>query len=214
MNNYEKTLLRAEQVFLTYSREEMIKACNLKADENYLYIDFFRQPFRVSQTSGRVETKENGVYRHSTFSEGMSIFDYICEPVPYRCLSGEAVDIGYFAKVGFSGKDLYQHYVDAFEKNPEGFCAACENLGGTPVAKGDAGYIFEVFPDFPLTLILWTGEEDIPAAMQYLWDKNTPDFIRYETMFYIIGHIMEKIAAAMSCAVEPFAAVKAETVHN
>ena len=214
MNNYEKTLLRAEQVFLTYQQEEMIKAGNLTADENYLYIDFFRQPFRINRASGRVETKENGVYRHGTFSEGMAIFDYICEPVPYRCLSGEAVDIGYFAKVGFSGKNLYQNHVDAFEKDIPRFRTVCEDLGGVPFAKGDAGYTFEVFPNFPFTLILWAGEEGIPAAMQYLWDKNTADFLRFETLFYIISHLTEKIAAAMSCAVEPFAAAKAETVHN
>lgn len=211
MNNYEKTLLRAEQVFLTFRQEDMIEACKLTADTDFIYIDFFQQPFRIHRNSGRIEAIEKNSFRHGTFSEGMAIFDYICEPIPYRSLCGETVDVHYFAKVGFSGKDLYQKYVNAFGDDIPRFRTACENLGGTPFAKGDAGYTFEVFPNFPLTLILWAGEEGIPAAMQYLWDKNAADFIRFETMFYIISHLMEKIAAAMHCAIEPFAAAKAET---
>lgn len=197
-NNYEITLQRAEKEFLRFDQEEMIRCAGLRADENYIYITYFYAPYRIHRQTGYTERKigEN-TWRHCNYSEGMGIFDAICEPTPFRRLSGEMADNAYFAKVGFSSHSMHQRYADDFAANIQQFRRICTDIGGNPWGKSDAGFLFEVFDFLPVVLLLWEGEEGIPAAMRFLWDKNTPDFLRFETSQIILGHILEELRSAM-----------------
>lgn len=205
-NNYEITFRRAEKEFLRFDQEEMIRASSLKADEDYIYVDFFCSRYRVCRESGYMERQlKDGTWRHSTYGEGMGIFDAICEPTPFRRLSGEMVDNSYFARVGFNGRSLYQYYADRFSEEQEKCKAACEALGGEALDKCDVGYRFWIFDFLPLEFRLWEGEEGIPAALRIYWDKNTPDFLRFETTHIVIGHILEEIHIAMGLEESSFA---------
>ena len=197
-NNYEITFCRAEKEFLRFDQEEMIKASGLKADDRYIYVDYFRSRYRICRESGCMERLLNDdTWRHATYGEGMGIFDAICEPTPFRCLSGEMVDHSYYAKVGFTGRSLYQRYADCFSENIPLLKKACEALGGEPLDKCDAGYRFWIFDFLPFEFRLWEGEEGIPAALRFYWDKNNPDFLRFETSHIVMGHILEEIHSAM-----------------
>ena len=200
LNNYEKTLLRAEGEFLTFDQEEIIAACGYDADENYIYVTFFYAPYRIDRKTGHVEAIEaNGNFRPATFNEGMSIFDVSCEPTPYRCLSGEFVDVSYFSNVGFGsgGSDMFRLYCELFLEEEQRFREVSEGLGAKPFPHCDVGYVYDVFPFLPFVIQLWEGEEGIPPAMRFLWDRNTKDYLRFETMFYAIGHILKALTTAI-----------------
>ncbi|MBR5329273.1 MAG: DUF3786 domain-containing protein [Firmicutes bacterium] len=211
-NNYEIAFSRAEQEFLKFDQKEMIRASDLRADENYIYITFFYTPYRIHRKTGYAERcigKDQ--WRHCNYSEGMGIFDAICEPTPYRQLSGEMVDTSYFAKVGFTNRSIYQHYADRFCADLEHFRAACLSLGAIPLDQSDAGFQFQIFDFLPMILLLWEGEEGIPATMSFLWDKNLYDFIRFETSQFIIGHILDEISLAMGYKSSFQASTQSET---
>lgn len=197
LNNYEKTLLRAEKEFLRFNQQEIISAGNLEKDESYIYITFFYSLYRIHRRSGKIENISEKEPRRATFEEGMSILDAICEPTPFRRLSGDMVDITYFHRTAFNGQSLHQRYADYFAENTEQFCAVCSAFGGIPVSGCDAGFRFTLFPFLPLELKLWRGEDEIPSALRSLWDSNTKDFIRYETMFYALGHVYAQIKKRM-----------------
>lgn len=199
VNNYEIMFKRAEQEFLKYDQEKMIRGCGLRADEEYIYITFFYAPYRIDRKTGYAERRvgENS-WRHCNYSEGMGIFDLICDPTPYRQLSGEMVDNSYFAKVGVpGGRSMFQDYADRFCENLEKFNEVCLAMGAEPWGKSDAGFKFEITRFFPMVLLLWEGEEGIPAAMSVLWDKNMTDFLHFETAQFIIGHVLEEINTAI-----------------
>lgn len=198
VNNYEITFQRAEKEFLKYDQEVMIRDCNLQADENYIYITFFYSLYRIDRKTGYAERQlDEKTWRHCNYSEGMGIFDAICDPTPFRQLSGEMVDNAYFAKVGFSSNSMHQNYADRFSDQIEKFSEVCLAIGGKPWGKSDAGFIFQIFDFFPMVLLLWEGEEGIPAAMRILWDKNMTDFLHYETCQFILGHVLDEISMAM-----------------
>ena len=127
----------------------------------------------------------------------MGIFDAICEPTPFRRLCGEMVDMNYFTNTSFNGRSMFQPYADRFAADLEKFRKVCLELGGKPQKESDAGFTFDLFDFLPMTLLLWEGEEGIPAAIRFLWDRNATDFIRFETMFIIITHVMETLNEAM-----------------
>ena len=199
VNNYEIAFQRAEKEFLKYDQEEMIRASNLRFDEDYLYITFFYAPYRIDRKTGYAERQiGEDQWRHCNYSEGMGIFDLICDPTPFRQLSGEMVDNGYFAKFGNpSGRSMFQGYADRFSDHMEKFSEICLAMGAEPWGKSDAGFIFKIVDFFPMVLLLWEGEEGIPAALNVLWDKNMIDFLHFETAQFIIGHVMEEINGAM-----------------
>lgn len=197
-NNYEITFGRAEKEFLRFDQEEMIKACGLDADEQYIYVKFFYSLYRINRKTGYMEKYlPDGTMCHAAYSEGMGIFDAICEPTPYRCLCGEMVDMYYFCNVGFSGRAMFQPYADRFGDNIEKFKEVCASLGGVPFGQCDAGFTFALFDFLPVTMQLWEGEEGIPAAIRFLWDRNTTDYIRYETMCIVLTHVLETLNVAM-----------------
>lgn len=198
LNNYEITFQRAEKEFLKYDQEEMIRACGLQADDDYIYITFFYAPYRIHRKTGYAERQiAENTWRHCNYSEGMGIFDAICGPIPYRQLSGEMVGTEYFSKVGFSGRSMHSEYAERFSAEIETFQKVCLDLGAKPWGDSDAGFIFQLFDFLPMAIQLWEGEEGIPTAMRFMWDKNLLDFIYFETAMFITGHVLEELNAAM-----------------
>ena len=89
-------------------------------------------------------------------------------------------------------------WAERFEENPEGFRRACENLGGHPFPQGDIAYVLPLFDGLPVLVQLWFGDEEFPANLRFLWDENTPDYIRYETMWYAKGMLLKRLEEEMT----------------
>lgn len=74
---------------------------------------------------------------------------------------------------------------------------ACEALRGRKLDKGDAAYELDLFPFLPLILRFWESDEDFPASLQILTDKNVLDYMHYETLMFAITHILERLKGNM-----------------
>ena len=70
---------------------------------------------------------------------------------------------------------------------------ACRALHGIPQPKGDVAYQLALFPFLPVLLRFWDADEDFPASLQVLLDKNTLNFIHYETLMYALSHLMRRL---------------------
>ena len=81
-NNYEIAKENARKLFLNWDQGHIIDRCGLRADEEFLYIEFLGQPFRILRATGEVENLALG--RAANFNEALSIYDYLCrtEPLP------------------------------------------------------------------------------------------------------------------------------------
>ena len=54
-------------------------------------------------------------------------------------------------------------------------------------------YELPLFPFLPLILRFWEADEDFPASMQVLVDKNTLDYLHYETLMFALSHLMTRL---------------------
>ena len=71
---------------------------------------------------------------------------------------------------------------------------AVARLGGTPTdGPGDFSAVLPVLPFFPVLLRFWEADEEFPAQLQLLWDRNTCRYLRYETTFYLSGEILRRL---------------------
>ena len=83
------------------------------------------------------------------------------------------------------------------QTRPEAFRKACEALGGTSVSGADIAYSFPVFDGLPLALFFWEGDEEFTPRIRYFWDENALMYIRYETMYYAVHLLNDRLRQAM-----------------
>jgi hypothetical protein len=52
------------------------------------------------------------------------------------------------------------------------FAAACEKMGAKKLPHGDAGYQFELLPDYHMQILIWQGDEEFPPNAQVIYSDN------------------------------------------
>ena len=52
------------------------------------------------------------------------------------------------------------------------FKAACEKMGATAVAHGDAGYQLEFVDGYSMQILVWEGDDEFPPNAQILYSDN------------------------------------------
>ena len=56
----------------------------------------------------------------------------------------------------------------------------------------------DMFPFLPFTTRSWEENEKFPASLQILADKNTPDYMHYETLMFALSHLFERLKEEVS----------------
>lgn len=195
LSNYDKARDATAAAFLRYDQETMIRKFGLAHDEDALYISFVARDYRVDRRTGTV-TWASDPSHTASYNEAMSIYDVLCDSKPLCHLSRQWVNVaslcsiqgGTLAKDGDFFKNSCAQFGDAAALD-----RACRRLHGTPQPKGDVAYELPLFPFLPLILRFWEADEDFPASMQVLVDKNTLDYLHYETLMFALSHLMTRL---------------------
>ena len=199
-NNYYLQMQQAKQRFLTYDQESLIRKLDLKADSQYLYPTLFSAQYRISRTTGDTECLKKGIWQDANeFEEVMTLLDLICDSREDRFVSGQWKSMRDFGLMFHQTllEDRKDPWACYFQENGEAFRAACEALGGKAVPSGDIAYRIEVFDGLPVMLQLWFGDDEFPPNLRLLWDENALMYLRYETMYYAKGLLLEQIKEKM-----------------
>ncbi|MCC8163449.1 MAG: DUF3786 domain-containing protein [Lachnospiraceae bacterium] len=204
-SNYEITRDRAELRFLEYDQQKMIEKFHLEHDTHYLYLKFVGRDYRIDRETGRIEWTEDAFshVEHAGFNEVLSICDVLCDSKENCHLSGRFVKVNNLrgpVRSSGLGDDLYGNYTRYFDTRTPALRKACEALGGEKQRIGDVSYLLHPFSFLPLILQFWESDEEFPASLKIMWDENTLDFLRYETTYYVVGHVLDRLKELMgSC---------------
>jgi hypothetical protein len=196
LDNYQLSRDRAQQYFLNFDQDLLIRNWNLRHDARHLYVPFFSREYTVCRKTGSVH-RDDGT--EAGFEEVLSIFDLLCHESREKTVTGRFAPVNSLkgnAAVGV-GTDFHTPFAACIDRNPEVFCRACESLGGTPVHMGDIGYRFSVFGDLDVILKFYHSDEDFPASVTLLWEENMLQFVYYETVFYIAGALLRQLGEEM-----------------
>ena len=200
VDNYKIQAQQARDRFLTYDQQKLIAKLRLKADENYLYTALFDRTYRINRKTGDLERLEGDAWLDAnTFGEVLTLMDLVCDSREDRFICGRWKNMGDFGLMFH--KNLLEGKKDAlaemFQHRAEAFRRACLALGGEVFPRGDAAYRIEVFDGLPLVVQLWFGDEEFPARLRLLWDENATMYLKYETMYYARGLLMDRIEQLM-----------------
>lgn len=200
MSNYDKMLASSQTLFLGYDQSDMIRRWALEHDDDYLYADYMGQKLRIDRRSGDVgyaHAPAEGEYRATHFVyEGMALFDLLTRsavrPVPTGRWSSVSA-LGGIIGAGHDRTLSHENTAARFQGRCDALAAACRRLDGVPTGKADVGYVIPVFRDFQILFQFWDGDDEFPANIKYLFDENALQFMHYETLWYVMGTLADRL---------------------
>lgn len=200
LNNYQIQVMQAKKLFLSYDQQELIDRCRLRFDENYLYTTMLTDAYRINRQTGDMERQlQGGWVEGNSFGEVMTMLDWLCDSKRDRYVTGRWINIithGHYFHRGLQ-EDTNDPNATLFDKNPEAFSKACEAMGGEKLSGADIGYAIELIDGLRIFVQLWHGDEEFSPRLRCLWDENTTRYIRYETTWYAVGLLMDRIKERM-----------------
>lgn len=203
LTNYDKMKYAMAEEFVKYDQEKMIRKFQLEIDRDWLYIDFVGRKYRISRQSGQVEWSNDqflSVYE-ADYNEAMTIYDVFCNEKEEHHLAHEFVTLQSLTKIQSgnlsNSSGFFQQTANGFNGKVDRLKEACIKLSGKPLEKGDAAYELPLFSFLPVILRFWEADEEFPASLQILVDKNTLDYMHYETLMFALSHLFHRIKGEM-----------------
>lgn len=198
--NYEKQVYIARELFLKYDQAAMIRKFALAHDAEFLYLELLHQPCRISRSTGAVEQQIEGVWSLCVSYElVMTVYDVLCSSVPHPVLSGEWVPLyGLQATMSSPNQDkLFGSYGARFQDRTKQLARACLALGGEMQSvpkSADVCSRIPILPFFPVIFQFWDGDEEFAPKIMILWDRKALDFMHFETLYYVVGLLLQRLA--------------------
>lgn len=209
VSNYEIMRNRMRGEFVKYDQEKMIEKFKLDFDEAYLYLSFVCRDYRINRKNGIVEWSEDGFQSvtEGDYNESMTIYDVLCYSKEDCHLSGKFVPL-YSAKGmakglhAADGSRMFQKTADSFQGHLGQLEAVCRSLGEPAGMSGDVAAVLRVFPFLPATFQFWEGDEEFPPSMKFMFDENILDYMHFETVYFMMSHILERMGEMLSIEVK------------
>ena len=204
MDNYDLQVDIAKGIFLAYDQTELIQKYRLEADAQYIYLAYLNTPCRIDRETGSVEECICNTWQECrNFSTVMTLYDLLCyhKGANAPTLRGEWCAVGNFVVTGVTNTETFtKKYAKLFDGRLDALRSAAQKLGGIlqpPMAGADITCKFSVTPFFPVLLQFWEGDDEFPPKMLLLWDRNTDQFLHFETTFYLQGDLLERLKCCM-----------------
>jgi len=195
MSNYDRSKLKAAKLFLTYDQNKMIEDFHLKYDEKFIYLRISDVDFKIDRINGLMYRVTDDL--EAGFEETLTAYDLLCYRKKDSHISNEMVLMHSLAKTqnasGFAGEGGYNSLARYFEVDTAALEKAMIALGGIKMTKGDVAYRISMYEDLDMVIEFWDKDEDFDASMQIFMDKNTLDYMHYETCWYISGFMIDRL---------------------
>ena len=204
MDNYDLQVDIAKGIFLAYDQTELIQKYRMEADAQYIYLTYLNTPCRINRETGSVEECVYNTWQECrNFSTVMTLYDLLCyhKGANAPALLGEWCAVGNFVVTGVTNTETFtKKYAKLFDGRLDALQSATQKLGGIlqpPMAGADLTCKFPVTLFFPVLLQFWEGDDEFPPKLLLLWDRNTDQFLHFETTFYLQGDLLERLKCCM-----------------
>ena len=192
MNNYEKMQEAARLHFLEYDFDVLVRRTPAQIGKRGLTFSFLGQTCDVDRATGEIFIDAVT----ANFSQSLTVYDWLCDRRPDAAAANEFCTVHSLPGVLVSGGTLGLNgnsVAPLIAKKPDKFLEICGCMDGKQVAGADLAVIIRAFPDLPVLLKFYYADEEFPPSLSLLWDRNILQFIRYETVYYLAGCLLNRI---------------------
>ncbi len=193
MDNYAIATQAAARRFCTYDMERLARKNGVTDGGEFLCTCFLGQAVQINKRTGLITFPDG---READFCEALTVYDWLCDRKDSARAAWEFCPVGSLPGVYVSGGTLGMtggSLPAKIDQAPRRFLEKCTDLGAKSVEIGDIGMEFMAFPDLPVRLKFYHADEEFPASLTLLWDKNILDFIRYETVYYLAACLLKML---------------------
>lgn len=214
-SNYEIMKKQMGAEFLKYDQEKMIQKFSLPYDESYIYIRFVERDYRISRNCGNVQWSEDHfrTVKEADYNEAMTIYDVLCYSKENCTLSGKFCPTnmlkGIVHTAGESGS-FFQPTADLFAGKIDILQSAVEIIGKKADFKGDVAARINAFDFLPVIFQYWDADEEFQAVLKLMVDENILDFMHFETVMFMLIHVLDRIKECMEEGAQKKENTKAE----
>lgn len=193
-SNYEIMKRQMQEKFAAFNLSHIAKEWELKAENGYLLLTFVGRQYKIDQTTGAVLYEQGGILREADYNVCMTLFDILTRKRQHA--SGTLMSVNSFSTMHSStvtSGGLFDRTAQRFDHHDAELSAACERLAGIPYGKGDVGYLIPVFRDLRAAIQFWDSDEEFGPSINLFCDSCTLDYMHYETMMFMLSHILERL---------------------
>lgn len=90
-------------------------------------------------------------------------------------------------------KNTIQVLIESFGSQPKKLVNCAATLGGQLTAMGSAAVVFQAFPEIPLCVVVWEGDDEVRANATVLYDPSTSDLLHIETLIGLGMYLAEQL---------------------
>lgn len=199
-DNYAISAAQARRLFLNYDHEALARKLKTKLEGDYLYAVMLAEPYRIHRTTGDIFRFHGGKWEEAnSFGESLTLLDLVCDSRPDRHTTGRFKNMQDFGLQFHSNllSDRADPWALHFQQQPEAFARACQALGGEWYPVGDVAYSIEIFDGLRVLIQLWFGDAEFLPQLRWLWDENALMYLKYETMWYSLEVILNRLEENM-----------------
>jgi hypothetical protein len=175
--------------------EERCAAAGYPYHPERIDVRFLGKSFVFSVPRLQVESAEEG-----TLSERILILHYL-ERASGAPLSGKLVGFDQLPGGRFYGsafrKRTESPLARIFARAPGRLAEIAPSLGGAPGANGDASAVLWPFPRVPMTLIVWTGDEELPGNAKALFDDTAESYLSTEDIAVLGDLVIRRVKESL-----------------
>lgn len=195
-SNYDRMEQQSRELFLQHDQGAILRRWDLRSDDEFIYLTLFSDPMKLRRDAAVLSPDGDGYPMKSTVNESMILFDLLTRSEERPRAAGRWTSISGLGGIIGSGHDrTLSHEPEAarFAGQTERLRAACLRLGGVPTGKADVGFAIPVFEDFAILFQFWDADDEFPAQIKFHFDENALRFMHYETLWYVMMCVMDRI---------------------
>lgn len=98
-------------------------------------------------------------------------------------------------------KNSIQGLIKAFGHQSKQLLVSGAVLSGQPASFGDASVIFQAFPEIPLCVVVWEGDEEVRANATILFEPSIEHLLHIESVIGLGMYLASKLKKAITAKV-------------
>ena len=83
------------------------------------------------------------------------------------------------------------------DSSPQGYRSPYRARRGHAVPRRRYDFKLNLFPFLPIIIRFWEADDEFPASLQILADRNTLDYMHYETLMFALTHLFSRLNEEM-----------------
>ena len=91
---------------------------------------------------------------------------------------------------------IVSRIIHKFGKDPSLLLKCGLDLGGRRADYGDAAMTFSLFPEVPVVIVVWRGDEEFPASANFVFDASIGNYLAVEDVVVACEELVNRLSKA------------------